>query len=104
MLATSFFGAYAGSTTTKLIAAVLLGSGFSSAGGNSVAVVTGVAGFAGTLVFCAAIGDDCSFSVSLSPGPGTNSYLQSRSRSTTTRVVALASVPIRTLFTPLLPT
>ena len=68
-----------------------------------MAVVTGVAAFAGTLVFCAA-GDNCSFSVSLSLGPGTNSYLQSRSRSTTTRVVALASVPMRTLFTPLLPT
>ena len=45
-----------------------------------------------------------SFSVSLSAGPGTSSYLQGRSRSTTTRVVALASVPMRTLCTPLLPT
>src|SRR6266568_2477681 len=100
----SFLGAYEGSTNTKLLAAVLLAA-TGLAGVVSAAVVTGTLVFTGAgAAVCATAGADTSFSVSFSPGPGTNSYLHMRSRSTTTRVVSVASVPIRTPVTPLFPT
>jgi hypothetical protein len=67
-------------------------------------VTTGALAFTGLTEACTACDPESSFSVNFSPGPGTNSYLSGRSRSTTTRVMALASVPMRTPVTPLLPT
>src|SRR5450631_963408 len=101
--AASFF-AYEGSTTTKSWAAGLLAWAVGADGVVKAAVTTGATVFAGATGALATNEPESSFSVIFSPGPGTSSYLSGRSRSTTTRVVALVSVPIRTPVTPLLPT
>jgi hypothetical protein len=99
--ASSFLGAYAGLRTTKSCA-VFAGSCATfwlsaSTGAGVLAFSIGAA--AATTGVASPI-----FRVSFWPGPGTSSYFAGRSRSTTTRVMAPASVPMRTLLTPSLPT